>query len=147
MKWPLVAAVGGMLALPVALPAQAPESLPPPDPTPAPTVPSASPAPAPAPTAPGAAGCPAAKVCVVEPRPTTKVVYGSACKEYCLPHCSLWDLIRGACGSCDYDCGPVRTRHVLIKKTVPGPEKPQCVLKDVPAAGEPAPPAASPHRP
>jgi hypothetical protein len=42
---------------------------------------------------------------------------------------------------------PARTRRILIKTTVPAPEKPQCVLEDVPAAGEPAPPAAAPHRP
>jgi hypothetical protein len=91
------------------------------------------------------------KVCVVEMRPTTKVVYDSVCKEYCLPHCSLLDLIRGCCGHCaGGECGPVRVRRVLVKKTVPGPERPQCVLKEVPVTCEPcaeAGPAAAPPPP
>jgi hypothetical protein len=82
-------------------------------------------------------------VCVVEPRPTTNVVYGSACREFCLPDCSLLGLIRKCCGGCAAcDCGGVRTRNVLIKKVVPGCDEPACVLKEVPA-GCPS-PAAKP---
>ena len=57
------------------------------------------------------------KVCAVEPKLNTKTVYGSVCKEYCLPRCSLWEMIRGWCGGCSGcgECGPVRTRKVLIK--------------------------------
>jgi hypothetical protein len=71
------------------------------------------------------------KVCVVEPKKNTKTVYNSVCKEYCLPRCSLWELIRGWCGfsSCG-DCGPVRTKNVLVKKTVPACETKQCVIKE-----------------
>ena len=79
---------------------------------------------------PEAAGC---KVCVVEPKKNTKTVYGSVCKEYCLPRCSLWEMIRGWCGGCSGcgECGPVRTRNVLIKKTVPACDTKQCVSKEV----------------
>ena len=83
-------------------------------------------------------GGPTCKICVIEPRPTTKVVYSSACKEFCLPECSLLSLLR-KCGGCG--CGEVRTRTVLIKKVAPGCDKPACVLKEVPAA---CPPAAKP---
>src|SRR5262245_45611884 len=74
----------------------------------------------------GASGGPTVKMCVMECQPTTKTVYGSVCKEYCLPHCSLLDLFRKCCGGCcggctGGDCGPVLTRHVLVKKVVPGP--------------------------
>jgi hypothetical protein len=87
---------------------------------------------APAPVVAGVGG-PTCKGCVIEPRPTTKTVYSSACKDYCLPECSLLGLLRkcGGCATCD--CGGVRTRHVLIKKVVPGCYLPACVLKEVPA--------------
>ena len=86
-------------------------------------------------------GGPTCKVCVIEPRPTTKTAYGSVCKEYCLADCSLLGLLRkcGGCATCD--CGGVRTRNVLVKKIVPGCDVPACVLKEVPAG---CPPAAGP---
>ena len=82
-----------------------------------------------------------AKVCVVEPKHNTKTVYGSVCKEYCLPRCSLWEMIRGWCGGCSGcgECGPVRTRNVLIKKTVPACDTKQCVIKEVETCPEKAP--------
>lgn len=63
------------------------------------------------------------KVCVSEPKKNTKVVYNSKCQEYCLPKCgSFLDMICGG-GSCETcksgDCGPVRTRHVLVKRGFP----------------------------
>ncbi len=89
------------------------------------------------------------KVCVTEPKPTTRVVYDSVCKEYCAPRCcSVLGLIRrcfgleeecdsGGCGDCE-----LRTRSVLVKKVVPGPDVPTCVLKDAAAcAPGPARPA------
>jgi hypothetical protein len=77
----------------------------------------------------------ACKVCVVEPKKNTKTVYGSVCKEYCLPRCSLWETIRGWCGGCSScgECGPVRTRNVLTKKTVPACDTKQCVIKEAEA--------------
>ncbi len=76
---------------------------------------------------------PKMKVCVVEPKKNTRTVYGSVCKEYCLPRCSIWDVIRGWCGGCAgcAECGPVRSRNVLVKKTVPACDTKQCVIKEV----------------
>src|SRR5207249_3890602 len=72
---------------------------------------------------PPADACPAekAKLRVVEPKKNTKTVYNSVCKEYCLPRCSLWDLVRGWCGGCASctDCGPVRARNVLVRQEQP----------------------------
>lgn len=118
--------------------------------TPAQPAPTPLPAPTPAPGnerpggTPGGAGVgsPVAaggpKVCVREMKATTRVVYTSVCKEYCLPYGTcLWDSLFG-CGDCDEGgcekCGPVRTRSVLVKKVVPGPEVPTCALKDAPCA-------------
>ncbi len=72
------------------------------------------------------------KVCVTEMQPTKKVVHGSECKDYCHPRSCVADLFRSLCGlGCsDCNCGDVRTRRVLLKKSVPGPEKAVCVLKD-----------------
>jgi hypothetical protein len=109
----------------------------------------------PAPPAAPAEYCPAApceapttKVCVAEPKTNTRIVYTSRCQEYCLPRCwCLLDLIRGG-GSCDCgedgNCGPVRTRHVLVKKKVPDCDTVTCVVKEVPCGGggpSPCPPA------
>jgi hypothetical protein len=75
------------------------------------------------------------KVCAPDTKATTKVVYGSTCKEYCQPRCSLAGLFRSCCGTssgcADCECGDVRTKRVLLKKTVPGPSVPVCVVKDV----------------
>ncbi len=36
-------------------------------------------------------------------------------------------------GNCAHgDCADVWTKRVLLKKSVPGPEVPKCVLKDLP---------------
>ena len=80
------------------------------------------------------------KVCVTEPKKNTKVVYNSRCQEYCLPRCGTFlDWIHGrSCESCKCgDCGPVRMRHVLVKKKVPDCDTMTCVLKDVPACETP----------
>ena len=73
------------------------------------------------------------KVCAVEMKATTKVVHGSACKDYCQPPCSLAGLFQscfgGKCPSCD--CGTVKTARVLTKKVVPGPDVPVCKVKNV----------------
>ena len=75
-----------------------------------------------------------AKACVTEPKATTCVVYGSVCKEYCVPKCSLPNLLAGwfgdGCRTCD-GCD-LKYKRVLVKKVVPGPDVPACVLKDVP---------------
>jgi hypothetical protein len=79
------------------------------------------------------APCDGCKVCVVEPKKNTITVYNSMWKEYCQPQCSLWGMIRGWCGGysgCG-DCGPVRTKYVLIKKTVPACDTQRCVTKEV----------------
>lgn len=85
--------------------------------------------------------CPSTqKICVTETRPTTKVVYSSVCKDYCLPHCGLGCLFSHNCSGCGEECGEckecgkVRTRHVLVKKFVPGCDVKVCVPKEVPCA-------------
>ncbi len=94
----------------------------------------------------------AGKVCVAEPKPTTKVVYGSVCQEYCTPRCgSVLGLLKelagfgdghGCCRDGCTDC-ELRTRRVLVKKVVPGPDAPACVLKEAPC-GPACPPVLPP---
>ncbi|HQR43462.1 MAG TPA: hypothetical protein PLX97_12275 [Gemmatales bacterium] len=72
-------------------------------------------------------------VCVSEPKKNTKTVYTSVCKEYCVPHCSLFSLFGGDCG-CGENCEK-RTKNVLVKKKVATCDTTQCVLKEVPAGG------------
>ena len=78
---------------------------------------------------------PACKVCVSEPKPTTRKVYGCKTEEYCLPRCSLLSWLWGACGCDAGPCGDLRVRHRLIVKKVPGCDTKQCVPREVPAAG------------
>jgi hypothetical protein len=84
------------------------------------------------------APCPTAQmICVTEKRPTTKVVYSSVCKNYCIPHCGLHCLFSSNCCGCGentecQECGHVHTRHVLVKKFVPGCDVNVCVPKEVP---------------
>lgn len=76
-----------------------------------------------------------AKVCVTEPKATTKTVYTSACKEFCAPDYLPLAVLRRCFGheACDDPCPPQPlTKTVLVKKTVPGPDKMTCVLKEVP---------------
>ncbi len=83
-------------------------------------------------------GCLSGKQCVSECRPTTKVVYSSVVKEYCWPGVSLVDWFFGKCGlDCDVSHCQLHTKRILVKKVVPGPCRPTCVLKD--AAPCPAP--------
>lgn len=135
MRW-IVLTMGGLLALPASLSAQAPAE---PAALPA-SLPEKIPAPAnPEPRT--VAPCESTKVCVVEMKPATKTVYGSVCKEYCRPTCSLTSLFRWCwrdCGDCDG--GTVRTRNVLTKKIVPACPVPTCVLKEVPVPCAPAAP-------
>ena len=63
---------------------------------------------------------PACKVCVCEPKATTRKVYACRCEEYCLPRCDLLSLLRGTCGCGDGPCGELRTRHRLVVKKGPG---------------------------
>jgi hypothetical protein len=113
-----------------------------------PPAPPAAPTPSPAPgfsvpeSGPGGAGpsggstTPGPKTCVREERPRTKTVYGSVCKQYCLADCSLTALFHkclGGDGDCGCECGPVRTRNVLVKKTRPDCSVSRCVIKDLPA--------------
>lgn len=76
-----------------------------------------------------------AKVCASEPQTTTKTAYTSVCKEYCAADYSPLAVLRRCLGhgACDGPCPPQPlTKTVLVKKTVPGPDKMTCVLKDVP---------------
>jgi hypothetical protein len=87
---------------------------------------------------------PTCKVCVVEPKPTTRTVYASKVEEYCLPHCSLLELLLGGhCGCDDGSCCELRVRHRLVVKRVPGCETKQCVVREVPVAGAAAPLSAA----
>lgn len=73
------------------------------------------------------------KVCVYEPKATTKTAYTTACKEYCAPDYSPLALLRRCLGrgGCDGPCSEPLVKHVLVKKTVPGPDKMTCVLKEL----------------
>lgn len=69
----------------------------------------------------GCPDCAADKGCAVcVPVPTTvkhsKPVYRCKSVEYCLPKCSLHGI--HGCDSCCVNCGPVRTKAVLMKKIV-----------------------------
>lgn len=75
------------------------------------------------------------KVCVYEPQKSTKTVYTSVCKEYCAPDYSPLAVLRRCCGlnSCNGPCPPEPlVKRVLVKKTVPGPDKMVCTLKELP---------------
>lgn len=77
--------------------------------------------------------CPT-KVCVSEPKKNTKTVYTTKCKDYCVADCgSLFSsLFGGGCVPCDAgNCGEVRTKRVLVKKTVPDCDTTQCVVKEL----------------
>src|SRR6478672_6690297 len=65
-----------------------------------------------------------AKVCVYEPQKTTKTAYTSVCKEYCAADYSPLAILKRCCGlnACDGPCPPEPlVKHVLVKKSVPGP--------------------------
>ena len=78
------------------------------------------------------------KVCVTEIKPTPKVVYSSTCKQYCVPHKSFHDILRSCFGHESASCGQceMRTKNVLLKKVVDGPDAPKCILKNAPAECE-----------
>ncbi len=75
------------------------------------------------------------KVCVIEVKPAKKVVYTSACRDYCVMHqFSLMHMFKKCCGMDDGEaCSgcELHSKTVLIKKIVPGCLTPKCVLKDV----------------
>ncbi len=80
-------------------------------------------------------GC--AKVCVYEPQKTIKTAYTTVCKEYCAPDYSPLAVLRRCLGlnPCGGPCPPEPlVKTVLVKKSVPGPDKMTCVLKDAPPA-------------
>ncbi len=81
----------------------------------------------------GAGECPppTCKVCVSEPKPTTRKVYACKVEEYCLPCCSLFSILRGKCGCEDGHCGEVRERHRLVVRKVDGCDTKQCVVREV----------------
>ena len=92
------------------------------------------------------------KACVYEPQRKTRTVYTSVCKEYCAPDYSPLAVLRRCCGltACDGPCppGPL-VKRVLVKKSVPGPDKMACTLKELPlycppVAGTPVPAPPSP---
>ncbi len=79
---------------------------------------------------------PPCKVCVVEPKPTTRTVYACKAEEYCLPRCHLLSLLLGGhCGCDDGLCCELRVRHRLVVKRVPGCDAKQCVVREAPAPG------------
>jgi hypothetical protein len=77
---------------------------------------------------------PTCKVCVSEPKPTTRNVFSTKCEDYCLPRCNLLALLKGTCDCKDGACGEVRVRHRLVVKKVPDCDKMQCVPREVPVA-------------
>src|SRR5262245_45614558 len=83
--------------------------------------------------------CCKVKICVLEQKEQKKTVYSMRCKEFCLKrchfHCLAWLLGR----DCDCDCCEMRTRRVLVKKSVPDCPKTECVVKEVPAGAPCAP--------
>lgn len=92
----------------------------------------------PQPPVPAVGGGP--KVCVYEPQKTTKTVYTTVCKEYCAPDYSPLAVLRRCFGHtrCDGPCPPEPlVKTVLVKKTVPGPDKMVCTLKELPPACPP----------
>jgi hypothetical protein len=84
------------------------------------------------------------KVCVYEPKATKKTVYHTVCKEYCEPDYSPLAVLRRCFGhnTCDGPCPPQPlVKTVLVKRSVPGPDKMVCALKDLPLV---CPPGAVP---
>lgn len=82
------------------------------------------------------------KVCVTEMAPTKKVVFGSKCVDFCYPRGCLATWLKSCCGpgcAAGAECGAVRTKRVLLKKAVPGPDAPKCVLKELPGCVIPGP--------
>jgi hypothetical protein len=77
---------------------------------------------------------PACKVCVSEPKPTTRKVYAYKVEEYCLPRCRLLTWLCGAWGGDSGPCGDLKVRHRLVVKTVPGCDTRQCVPREPTAA-------------
>ncbi len=75
------------------------------------------------------------KACAYEPKESRRTVYTTVCKEYCALDYSPLAILRRCCGlnTCDGPCppGPLLKR-VLVKKSVPGPDKLVCTLKEVP---------------
>jgi hypothetical protein len=61
--------------------------------------------------------CCAPKVCTSVPTTIkhTTTCFSSKCIEYCLPKCALGGH---GCNTCADNCGPVRTKHVLMLKRV-----------------------------
>jgi hypothetical protein len=71
-------------------------------------------------------GCPAPKICVSEPKPHLRNVYGCKTEEYCLPGLSFGSLLR--CNHCaDGECGDLRVRHRLVVKKVHDHDTTHCV--------------------
>jgi hypothetical protein len=78
----------------------------------------------------GGGCCATHKVCVVEPKEKTKVLYCTREKEFCIKSCGLFS--HGDCGCCQLRC-----KKVLIKKIVPDCPGTTCVLKEVPVEAAP----------
>jgi hypothetical protein len=94
--------------------------------------------PPPAPCAPPTCASPPVqpcKICVKEPKPTTRKVYAGKEEEYCLPRCNMLMLLLQHCGCDDGSCCDLRTRHRLVVKRVSGCDTWQCVLKELPPPG------------
>jgi hypothetical protein len=87
---------------------------------------------------------PACKVCVSEPKPTTRKVYSCKVEEYCLPRCGFLEWLWGGCGCGGGPCGDLRVRHRLVVKTVPAGDARQCVPREPPAAPTAPPTPAKP---
>lgn len=71
-------------------------------------------------------------MCVCEQKPTSRKAFACKCEEYCLPRCSLMAWLCGKCTCENRPCGEVRIRRRLVVEKVPGPEKKECVIREVP---------------
>jgi hypothetical protein len=88
----------------------------------------------------GGGCCATQKICVLEPKEKTKVLYCTREKEFCIKSCGC-HLFGGHHG-CDSDCGgcgscQLRCKKVLIKKVVPDCPDTKCVLHEVPVEAAP----------
>src|SRR5262249_43368586 len=83
------------------------------------------------------------KICVAEPKKSTKVVYDEVCKGYCRRTChfSLFSMFGhhgcdSCCDSCNTcnsccECGKPHVKHVLVKRNIPDCDTTNCVVKEV----------------
>jgi hypothetical protein len=88
--------------------------------------------------------------CTPEVKPVYKTVYGTTCREFCVPTCSLLDHLLSKCGLTHDggECGgETRTKTLLVKKLVPKCEEgcDSCQAPAPPPVVLPAPPPPVKH--